>query len=392
MNEKIKQLSQAMIPWLREQRRYLHMHPEASAMEYETSRYLRQVLEELGYEVEGGFYNTGLAVTIPGGKSGPVTGMRFDIDALAMEELCTHDYVSQNPGFMHACGHDAHAAIGLGVAKALRDLKADLAGTVKLIFQPAEEDSPNGGGAQYMIRDGVLENHHVDRIFGIHIYPAAEKGTVITRPGIMTAASDPFTLTITGKGAHASTPQMGLDPIMTGGYVLTALQSIVGRNIDPFDQAVVTVGVFNGGTRYNVIPESVTMEGTVRTFREEVRQKVAERVKQVVTATSEAMGCTASIDYRLSYPSLTNDGELVESSVVKIKDQLGEAAVQFLDKPLSGSEDFSYFAMERPAMFMFLGVRTEDNGHEALHNPYFDFDEACLAEGVEALLSLVIQP
>lgn len=389
MNSTLHDLCQEMTPWLRETRRYLHQHPEASAKETNTQAYLKQTLEAMGYEVQTGFYDTGLAVVILGNKPGPVTGMRFDMDALKIDELCSHDYVSKNPGLMHACGHDGHMTMGLGIARALTQLKDSLEGTVKLIFQPAEEDSFNGGGAQYMIRDGVLDNPKVDRIFGMHVYPGLPSGQILSRPGAITASSDPFTLTLTGKGSHAAEPHNGRDPIVAGGYILTALQSIVARNVGPFDQAVVTVGVFQGGSRYNIIPDTARMEGTVRTFRETTRQDTARRVKAVIENTAAAMDVSADLDYRFSYPSTVNNEALLEEAIGRIRRQRGDVYAT-ASQPMSGSEDFAYFAQAVPAVYFCLGIETEDNGKYPVHNPHFDFDESALAAGVETFLSLVV--
>lgn len=389
MNTKLHALCQEMIPWLRDHRRYLHMHPEASAKEVNTSAYLKQELEKMGYEVQTGFYNTGLAVVIEGKKPGKVTGMRFDMDALQMDELCEHDYASKNPGYMHACGHDGHMTLGLGVAKALTQLKDDLEGTVKLIFQPAEEDSFNGGGAQYMIRDGILENPKVDRIFGMHVMSGFPAGKILSRSGAISASSDPFVLDIHGQGSHAAEPHRSKDPILTGGYILTALQSIISRNVGPFEPGIVTVGVFQGGSRYNVIPDHVHMEGTVRTYSEKTRLLVADRVRKIVEHTAEAMDCTAELNYHFSYPSLVVNEALLNESIARIQAQRGD--VYSTADPMSGSEDFSYFSKEIPAVFFLLGIETEDNGKYPVHNPYFDFDESVLADGVETFLSQVIR-
>lgn len=390
INETIIARTAEVLPWVKEIRRDLHRHPEKSGSETRTSGVVAENLRELGVEVHEGFHVTGLAGIIKGGLPGKTIGLRFDMDALEMQELNTHDFVSTVPGMMHACGHDGHTAMGLGVARVLMGMRDKLPGTIKLLFQPAEEDAQSGGGAQYMIRDGVLKNPDVDHVIGMHLWPDLELGYIGSKPGPMMAGSDPFIITITGKGGHASMPHTAIDPIYIGSQIVSALQSIVSRNIDPFEQAVVTVGVFSGGTRYNVIPETAKIQGTVRTFDEGVRMKVRERVIAIAEKTAEALGGKVEVDYRLTYPPLVNDAGIFERVRTSAKDILG--ADKFVDvvRPAPGGEDFAFFAKALPSTFMFLGYRKPGETPVQPHNPHYDFDESAMGTGIQVFVKCAI--
>ncbi|NLJ46512.1 MAG: amidohydrolase [Treponema sp.] len=385
-NLEITRRVQEALPWIIEKRRDLHRHPERSGKETRTSALVVRTLEELGVEVRTGFHTTGVAGIIRGSRPGRTVGLRFDMDALEMQELTDHDFRSEVPGMMHACGHDGHTAMGLGVAKVLSGMREELAGTVKLIFQPAEEDAQSGGGAQYMIRDGVLKDPDVDVMIGMHLWPDLDLGAVGTRPGAMMAGSDPFIINIRGKGGHASMPHTAADPVLAGSHIVTALQSIVSRNVDPFAQAVVTVGVFRGGTRYNVIPETATLEGTVRTFDEAVRLQVRDRVIAIAEKTAEALGTVAEVDYRLTYPPLVNDPGIYERAKSCIQDILGPDNFIEVPRPAPGGEDFAFFAKAVPSAFLFLGYRKPGETPVQPHNPHYDFDESALGVGVRVFL------
>ncbi len=389
--ERIEERAKDIGDWIIDHRRTLHKHPEPSRSEHKTSAYVKRTLESMGIEVEEGYYVTGLCGLIRGNHPGPTIGLRFDMDALEMQEENDHEYVSQNKGVMHACGHDGHTAMGLGAARLLHEMREEIHGTIKLIFQPAEEDAPHGGGAQHMIADGVLKNPDVDCMLGMHLWPSLPFGTIGTKAGPLMASSDPFIMTIRGKGAHASMPHTGIDPILAGAHLVTSLQSIVSRNIDPFEQAVVTVGVFHGGTRYNVIPETVRIEGTVRTFSEEVRQKVYEKVKRLTEHTTEAFETTVELDYKMTYPPLVNDDALVERVFPILDDLLGNERVIRVDRGAPGGEDFAFFAKEIPSVFLFLGYDKEDGNTVQVHNPKFDFDDRVLSTGVAAFTTLALR-
>ncbi len=382
----IQRLVEEALPWIIDIRRDLHRHPEKSGQETRTSALVAARLAELGVTVRTGYYNTGVVGVIRGNRPGKTVGLRFDMDALEMEELTEHGYKSTVPGMMHACGHDGHTAMGLGVAKVLMGLRDELAGTVKLVFQPAEEDAQTGGGAQYMIRDGALEDPKVDCMVGMHLWPDDMLGTVGTKPGAMMAGSDPFIIKIEGKGGHASMPHRAIDPIYIGSQIVSALQSVVSRNVDPFEQAVVTVGVFQGGSRYNVIPQTATIEGTVRTFDEGVRALVRDRVIAIAEKTAEALGGKAVVDYRLTYPPLVNDRAVYEKVKACIKSELGDDKYIEVARAAPGGEDFAFFAKAVPSTFMFLGYRKPGEEPVQPHNPRYDFDEAALGYGVRVFV------
>jgi amidohydrolase len=377
--------------WMIDQRRKIHQNPELSRQEFETAKLIVNELSNMGIEVEKGYYNTGVVGIIRGHHEGPTIGLRFDMDALQMEEMTNLPFKSIKSNVMHSCGHDGHTAIGLGVARGLMNIKDEIHGTVKLIFQPAEEDAPNGGGAQYMIKEGVLKNPDVDCMLGMHIWPQLDTGNISVKKGAMMAASDPFVINIQGKGVHASLPHLGTDPIVIGAQIVNNIQTIVSRNIDSFEQAVISIGVFKGGMRYNVIPDKVVLEGTVRTFNEEVRMNIYNRLKLIVENTAQSLGGQATLNYKFSYPSLVNDDKIVDFVKDNVKELLGEENCILLDRPISTGEDFAYFAKAVPSAFIFLGARKDGVDNYPLHNPYFDFNEKALAIGVKVLMTAAIK-
>ncbi len=390
MLQQIKDLLQESKDWIVEQRRHLHQFPEASQKEFRTSEYIISILEDLNlYEIKTGFYNTGVTGLIKGSRPGPTIGLRFDIDALEMKEKTDLPFASQNQGLMHACGHDGHTAMGLGAAKILTSLKAEFPGSIKLIFQPAEEDGWSGGGAQYLIKEGVLEDPEVKAILGMHIWPNLTVGKIATRSGGIMGASDPFQIEITGQGGHASQPHFTVDPIVIGSQIVNNLQTIVSRNTDPFEQVVISVGVFNGGTRYNTIPDQVTLKGTVRTFNQEVRDKVEARMKEIIEKTAEGLGGRAEFNYIRGYPPVVNNQGLVQlaEKTLSRPDSLTELVLE--ERPAPTGEDFAYFARAVPGLFLWLGA-AESKDSPGLHSPYFDFPEEILLNGVQALLLLAI--
>ncbi|GAB1432407.1 amidohydrolase [Spirochaetota bacterium] len=383
-NISIETLANKVLPWVIELRRDFHRYPEKSGQEERTSAVVAKTLKELGVEVKTGYHKTGVVGIIHGAKPGKTIGIRFDMDALEIEEKNNHDYKSLTPGLMHACGHDGHTAMGLGVARMLMEIKNDLAGTFKLVFQPAEEDAQSGGGAQYMIRDGALQEPSVDHMIGMHLWPDQMLGTIGSRPGPIMAGSDPFIINIKGKGGHASLPNRSIDPIYIGSQIINALQSIISRNVDPFEPAVLTVGIFQGGTRYNVIPETANIQGTVRTFSEETRMLVRDRLIAIAEKTAVALGGKAEVDYKLSYPPLINDKAVFDSAKASIISELGEAAFVDVVRPAPGGEDFAYFAKAVPSVYLFIGYRKPGEEPVQPHNPHYDFDESAMGIGLRS--------
>lgn len=368
-----------MESWLIEIRRDLHSHPELGFEEYYTSNKVKSLLKDMGIE----YYEaakTGVVGIIRGGHRGKTVGLRADMDALPITEETNLPFKSQNPGRMHACGHDAHTAILLGAARVLSSMKKELHGNVKLIFQPAEETT---GGAKPMIEEGVLENPHVDCMFGLHVsndYPA---GSIGIRYGQAYAASDMFDIIIRGKGSHGASPELGCDAIMAAASVVNMLQTVVSRNISPLDSAVITIGTIKGGTARNIICDKVEMSGIIRTLTPETRQLALDRVKAIVEAVPKALGATGEFIRHESYTCLINNDSCVD--IVKSNGErlLGKDKVYLVKQPQMGVEDFAYFAEAVPSAFFFLGCRKkrEDEVFSA-HNPRFDIDEACLMTGV----------
>lgn len=390
MFQQLNDLLQKNQDWIVKQRRYLHQFPEASQKEYETSERIISILKDLNVdEIKTGFYQTGVTGLIKGKQPGPTIGLRFDIDALEMEEKTGLDYASKNEGLMHACGHDGHTAMGLGAALVLMKLKDQFPGNIKLIFQPAEEDGQNGGGAQYLIEEGVLKEPEVSAVIGMHIWPNLAAGKIATRPGVIMGASDPFQIKITGQGGHASQPHFTVDPIVIGSQIVNNLQTVVSRNIDPFEQAVISVGIFDGGTRYNTIPDQVVLKGTVRTFHQEVRTKVEARMKEIVEKTAEGLGGRAELNYTRGYPPVVNNQELVKLAEETLVGPESLTELIMAERPAPTGEDFAYFAKAVPGLFLWLGA-AESKDAPGLHSPYFNFPEEILLNGIQAVSSIAI--
>jgi len=367
--------------WLSEVRRDLHMHPEVAYAEHRTTETIKARLAEIGVEHHGFEDMTGVVGLIRCGSPGPTIALRADIDALPITELNQVPYCSVNEGVMHACGHDANAAIVLGVAKHLLDSgeAARLKGQVKLLFQPAEE---GGAGALRMIERGVLEEPHVDRIIGGHMGPDTRVGEIGIYRTLGHASADTFKLLIKGKGAHGGRPNQGNDPIVAGAYFVTTLQSVVARNVDPLDAAVITVGKFQAGSKENIIPEEAVLEGTIRALTPEVRELVIGRMNQISAGLAATFGLESELTIIEGYPPCVNDEEVSLFLHQTAADVLGKEKVSFL-KPTTGAEDFSFFAQERPASIIRIGSGNPEKGITALlHTPYFDIDEEALSVGV----------
>lgn len=359
-------------------RRNFHSSPELGFEEYETSKKIKEFLEKEGIEYKE-VSGTGICAIIRG--SGDKTiGLRADIDALPLEDKKTSPYSSKVKGRMHACGHDGHTTILLGAAKLLNSIKDELKGNIKLFFEPAEETV---GGARFMIKEGILENPHVDCVIGLHVDEGIDCGKIGIKRGVVNAASNPFTITIKGKGGHGAHPDSTIDPIVIASQVVLSLQTIVSREIPPTDPIVLTIGSIHGGTAQNIIPEEVKLSGIIRTMRSEHREYVKERLKEVVEGIVHSMRGSCTIEIEESYPCLYNNDhvlDLVENSAKAI---IGKENIKELESPSMGVESFAYFSMERPSAFYFLGVRNEEKGivHPA-HGSLFDIDEDALPIGV----------
>lgn len=396
IDQRADELENQVIEW----RRYFHENPELSNREFNTAKVVAEHLESLGLDVQTEVAVTGVVANLEGSKPGPVVALRADMDALPVIErtdvpfksLIKSTYQGREVGVMHACGHDTHIAILMGVAQILTEIKDDLAGTVKFIFQPAEEGAPIGeeGGAKLMVEEGVLQNPDVDAIFGLHISDATPVGQINYRDRGIMAAVNSYEITVKGKQAHGSTPWNGVDPIVTASQIVNNIQTIVSRNLELTKQAaVVTVGQIHGGVRSNIIPEEVYMEGTIRTLDAEMREKLFERLETIVTNTAEANGAEAILNIREGYPITYNDPDLTTQMLPTLQEVAGASNVNYINA-ITGAEDFSFFQEEVPGLYFFVGglpPRGIPAGH---HTPDFYIDEAGLKLGVRAMANLVI--
>ena len=364
-------------------RRDIHAHPELSQHEERTAGIVAEVLGGLGLEVTRNVGGFGVVGLLRGKGEGKTIALRADMDALPLTEATGLPFASQTPGVMHACGHDTHTAMLLGTACALRDLRDELRGSVKFIFQPAEELNPTGG-APGMITDGVLEG--VDALLALHVWPSFETGQVVTRPGALMAASDRVFLTVKGQSAHGSRPDQGVDAIVAAAHVVTGLQAVISRSVSPLASAVLTIGTIHGGARYNVIPDCVKLEGTVRTLNPDVQDRMPELITRTARGIAEAFGAACDVEYVRGYPPMMNDPALTEKVCASVRKRLGEDSVKIAGQPDLTAEDFAFFARERPAVMVWLGcrpkgVKPEDMG--MLHNTRFSPDEECFKYGIE---------
>ena len=394
----LKEKIDAVMPKVVEWRRDFHQHPELSNQEFRTAKIVADHLRSLGFEVETEVAHTGVVGTLRRGQ-GPVVALRADMDGLPVTELVDLPFASKargiyqgrEVGVMHACGHDNHVAILMGVAEVLAGMGDQLTGTVKFIFQPAEEGTPDGsvGGAELMLMEGVFENPKPDVVFGLHVFPFPA-GTIATRPGGLMASSDRHQITIKGKQTHGAVPWAGVDPIVTASQVVIGLQTIVSRQLDAtLTPSIVTVGRIEGGVRNNIIPESVELEGTIRTFDAKTRVDIHKRIKQTATNIAEAAGATADVVIDQGYGVTRNDPGLFRQMTPTLERVAGDRFIEA--SQTTTAEDFSYFANEVPGLFLFLGVAPDDPSLiYPNHSPRFYADERALPVGVEALTSLTL--
>ncbi len=371
---------------LRRHRRHFHMHPELSMKEFETAAYIERELRALDLdEIRTGVGQTGILGTLRGGKPGPVTLLRADIDALPVTEAADVEYKSTKPGVMHACGHDAHIAILLSAAKELARRRAQVPGTLIFCFQPGEEGY---AGNKLMIQDGALENPHVDRCFALHVFSGLEAGKIGVRDGAFFASSDEFHLTIRGKGGHGAMPERAVDPIVAGAHFVTMLQTIVSREIAPKDPAVFTVGRFHAGSTFNVIPNEAEMEGTVRSFDRAVRESMPERMERILKGLGEAMRVEFEMKYRYGYPPTVNDPAMNEIVREVGAELLGAQNVTYPHDIVMWAEDMSYMLEERPGAYFIVGARGPERGVFPQHSANYDIDERALEVGYKMMVGL----
>jgi len=383
MIDELKRAADNLSPQLVEWRRDFHRHPELANQEHRTSSVVRAFLESLGIRVRSAA-GTGLVGILDGRPAGRTVALRADMDALPLDEEGPREYISQNPGACHACGHDGHMAILMGAGKLLSDRRDRWTGRIVFIFQPSEERIP--GGAKTMIEEGALEG--VDAVFGLHLWQMLPTGKVACLKGPMMAAPDEFTIKIIGRGGHGSAPQLTIDPILVASHLVLNFQSIVSRNVDPLKSAVLTVGTISGGTVYNIIPCEAILTGTVRSFDPQVRDLMERRVREVVSGTCATFGATSEIRYVRGYPALVNDPAMAELVLDVARKTLGETGAVDLD-PVMGGEDFAYFLRQAPGAFFFFGMG--DGAQYPHHHPGFDIDEKALPPATLLMTALALE-
>lgn len=371
--------AQKLRDWMVDIRRDFHQYPELGTEEFRTGGQVERLLQEMGIEYKTGVADTGIVGIIRGQEGGKTVALRADMDALPIQDEKDVLYKSKIVDKMHACGHDAHMTILLGAAKILNDMKDSFKGNVKLLFQPAEETV---GGAARMIKEGVMENPRVDAVFGLHVSAEIPVGKIGIRYGQMNAASDSIKIILHGKSSHGAYPHNSVDSILMASTVINSLQTIVSRNVDPRDSAVVTIGTIKGGIRENIIADKVELEGTVRTLDPVTRERVIGRIEKLVTQISEAMGGSGEVIREEGYIPLINDNDCVEMVKENGEEMLGKDNVIKIEKPSLGVEDFAYFVDNTKGAFYRIGCRNEDKGivYDA-HYALFDIDEDCLVYG-----------
>ncbi|MEE2995659.1 MAG: M20 aminoacylase family protein [Pseudomonadota bacterium] len=381
INNRIAEFTREMTEW----RRHIHQHPETAFEEHKTSDYVALRLHEFGIDVHRGLASTGIVGTLRGDRGdGPTIGLRADMDALDIEEANDVDYKSQNPGKMHACGHDGHTTMLLGAAKYLAETK-NFAGTVHFIFQPAEE---NEGGGRVMIEDGLFEKFPVESIYGLHNMPGIPVGEFAIRPGPIMASFDIFEITLKGIGTHAALPDLGRDAVVAGSQLISALQTVASRTISPFDSAVVTVTQMHAGDTWNVIPEEVIIRGTTRAFKEHVQDHMEGEISRIADGIAATFSVTANTRYERRYPPTINDANETDITAAVARKVAGEERL-FLDKdPMMGAEDFAFMLNEKPGAYMWIGNGPREGGC-MLHNPNYDFNDEILPLGASYWAELV---
>lgn len=380
----IRDVHDEVIRW----RRHIHANPDLSFQEKPTADFIARELANLPELTIIRPLENSVVAVLQGEKPGPMWALRADIDALPLQEESGEAFSSTKPGVMHACGHDAHTAMLMGAAKVLCHLRSQLCGSIKFIFQPAEEVPP--GGARELVEKGVVDD--VEKIFGLHVFPTSPTGNITLKEGVYVASSDNFDITIFGRGGHGSMPQFCIDPVVIGAEVVTALQNVVARNLDPINAPVLTIATFQAGDSYNVIPDSARLAGTVRTHNQQVREQVPQLVQRIVEGVVSAHGTRCEIRWQQGYAVGNNHADTNAIAKAAIAAHFEEGTLQLADRALFGSEDFSSYQEKVPGTFLFIGCGNEEKGAVwNVHNPHFRIDEAALAVGVKTHVALVSQ-
>lgn len=371
-------------------RRHLHKNPEVSFKEYDTTEFILHELKKIGIETVRPL-ETGCIGVIEGRKPGPAIALRADIDALAMDEEggAKQEFMSERPGAAHCCGHDAHTANLLGTAKILKEMEADIAGKVVLVFQPAEEKLPGGGR---MMRDsGILQKHGVEEIYGLHMNPNYAPGQIAVKPGAFMACTVEFVIAVIGKGGHAATPHLTIDPIVLAAQIITQFQSIISRSLDPTEPAIITVGKIQAGSAFNVIPARAEMIGTVRAFSMETARLIKKRMEEIIKSTTEGAGGAYQFEFNEGYPAVVNDVNCTRRLEETARIVLGDDNVIKLERPMMAGEDFAFYQEEFPGAFFFLGSGSDDAESKwSWHHPCYNIDERVFLAGPALLAGLVL--
>ena len=390
LKQEIRNKSEKYFDYMVQVRRHLHKNPEVSFKEFDTTVYILHELNKIGIKTEQPL-ETGCIGVIDGGQTGKTIALRADIDALAMEEEgeAKKDFKSERLGAAHCCGHDAHTANLLGTAKILKELESEISGKVVLVFQPAEEKLPGGG--RMMRESGVLQKHGVEEIYGLHMNPNFSPGQIAVKPGAFMACTSEFEIEVIGKGGHAATPHLAIDPIVLSSNIITQFQSIISRSLDPTEPAIITVGKIQAGSAFNVIPEKAEMIGTVRAFSMETARLIKSRMEAILKSVTEGAGGSYKFEFNEGYPAVVNNEECtqkLEQAALRI---LGEENVITLKKPIMAGEDFAFYQEEFPGAFFFLGSGSDEaDSTWSWHHPRYNIDERAFLTGSALMAGLVL--
>lgn len=378
-DKELARIEELYLPWLIEVRRHFHQHPELSDQEWETQKYIMAQLTEMGVEHQP-IARTGVVGLIKGRAGGKTVALRADIDALPMQDHKDVPYRSQNPGVCHACGHDAHIAIALGVARYFSERRDQFQGKIKLLFQPAEETI---GGAKRMVEEGCMQHPQVDYCLGKHVMPYMDVGEVEVKWGQLNAATDSLKITVTGKASHGAYPDTGVDALLAAAAVIQGVHTIISRNVSPLESAVISLGTIQGGSKSNIICDQVVIRGTMRTANEGIRQAMKARLTKMVADIAAAYGAGGMVQITPGYDALINDDSIVKVIKELAETHLGKEKIRIKEHPSMGAEDFSFFLNEAEGAFYHLGCGNREKGIGApTHSADFDIDETCLALGV----------
>lgn len=389
IREKVKKLIEKNMPQVVGWRRYLHRHPELSFEEFDTADFIAEKLTAMGYAVKRNVGGTGVTASFESEKPGPVIAFRADMDALPILEETDLPFESERAGIMHACGHDGHMAVLLGTAQVISQLKEAFCGTIKFVFQPGEEAN---GGAKCVIHDGILKNPDVEGIFGLHMIPELPVGTIGIKAGHLSATDDEFIIRVRGKGAHSSEPETGVNAIVIASHIVTALDSILSHNLNPFDVATLSICQISGGEAINVIPDSVEMKGMLRCIEKVDKEKIRERMNLIAQHTAQALGGESEIEFIPGFPAVNNDPALTRITIEAAKKVLdkGEDDIFVIERPHMGSEDFAYYQEELPGVMFMLGCGQEEMETGTLHSSVLNINEESLYYGVRIFTTIAL--